>query len=98
MRAEDPDLTERFARLTCSLSLASILSRVNVEAEARQRVVAEWRAVFPGADLNDAKFDPLIKAIELWGEHLVALRAAQDQEVVDRALHDKLVAYERVRS
>lgn len=74
------------------------LDPMNVEAEAWQRVVAEWRAVFPGVDLNDAKFNPLVKAIELWGEQLVALRSTQEPAVIDGALDDKKIGYEQVRT
>ena len=50
------------------------------EWDAWQLVVKHW----PG-DINDPLFTPLVKAIQLWGEYLTALRLTQDKEIVTRA-------------
>ena len=66
------------------------------EHEAWQKVVEEWNVLHPqpgGFNLNGKICQPLVKAIELWGERLVGLRVQQDS--VDRviALQDKINAY-----
>lgn len=69
------------------------------EYDAWQAVVAEWRAhpALKDLDLNDATFNPLARAIELWGERLTALRVTQTPEQRAKALDDHKIAYEQVR-
>lgn len=63
------------------------------EHEAWLVFVEEWKKVFPNEDMNDSKFNPLIKSIEAWAEFLVVIRSQQDS--VDRviALQGKINAY-----
>ena len=69
------------------------------EYEAWQQVVAEWRKHPSLAELNmnDPSFNPLIRAIELWGERLTALRLQQTSDERAQALDGHLVAYEQAR-
>lgn len=69
------------------------LGPMNDEAEAWQVVVAEWRRLFPTVDMNDAGSDRFVRAVELWGEYLVALRSTQPPTGVAIARADKLGAY-----
>lgn len=73
----------------------------NDEHEAWLDFVKEWNLLHPqpaGFNLNAKICNPLVKAIEVWGERLVALRVQQDD--VDRviALQDKLNAYADAKS
>lgn len=68
------------------------------EWEAWQDVVAEWRALVPGLDLNDTRCSPLVRAVELWAEKLVALRLAQDPVTRHNACAEKHHAYDAVRT
>jgi hypothetical protein len=51
-----------------------------LEYEAWKSVARCW----PG-DINDQKFNNVLKAIRVWGERLSALRRTQPSETVDRA-------------
>lgn len=73
------------------------MDAMNAEGDAWQVVVAEWRKLFPqpsGFDFNAPICNPLVKAIELWGENLALLRSMQTEEVVENAMHDKMAAYD----
>jgi len=48
---------------------------IEAEYSAWQDVVNEFKLI--GEDINNIKFDILIKTIQLWAEHLVALRQKQ---------------------
>lgn len=68
------------------------MDRMRVEWLAWQAVVAEWRSLnLP--DMNAPECEPLIRAIELWGEELVRLRATQTPDIVAEALKDRKRAY-----
>lgn len=43
------------------------------EHEAWKRAMDEWKKLRLG-DLNDERYNPFVRAIEAWGEHLVVLR------------------------
>lgn len=49
------------------------------EHEAWLEFVRAFRKVFPGVDLNDSKYTPMIRRIEFWGETLVNLRLNQTE-------------------
>jgi hypothetical protein len=57
---------------------------MHAEWEAWQEVAKEFSAVV--GDINDKRFNPLTKAICVWGEKLHALRATQTPETVEKAL------------
>lgn len=73
--------------------------QMTAEYDAWQRFVAEWRACPPlaGIDLNDSDITPVVHAIEVWGERLVALRMKQTRDERQRAIDDKTAAYVQVR-
>ncbi len=56
--------------------------------------MAEFNRVFPDADINDERFNPLVRALELWGERLVALRVMLPH-TIDKALEEHVLAYVR---
>jgi hypothetical protein len=58
-----------------------------------QKVVHEFRAM--SIDLNEERWNPLARSLELWGDELALLRSVQAPEVLDSALEDKRSAYER---
>jgi hypothetical protein len=62
------------------------------EYAAWQAVVMECRRL--GIDMNEPKYNRLIKAVCVWGERLHALRANQREDQVDRALISYLDQYE----
>lgn len=68
--------------------MLALMEAQEKEHEAWRVAMDEWRAAFPDADPNDKQYDPLIKAIELWGERLVALRIT-DPDTITRALDSK---------
>lgn len=49
-------------------------------------------------DLNDGSWGPVFRAIEHWGEELVALRLEQEPEARDRARDQRRENYEAVRT
>jgi hypothetical protein len=57
-----------------------------------QNVMAEWKRTI-GTDVDDKRYDPLIKAIEAWGELLVDLRLTQTETQRTVARAEKLGAY-----
>jgi len=63
---------------------------MNSEWEAWQDVVREFRKV--RIDVNDPRFDLLMKYIRIWGEYLVSLRVDQSEEVRQSAMSDALAA------
>lgn len=64
------------------------------EWEAWQTFVQEWnRLNIP--DINDPLYNPLVNALRLWGEELVALRLIQEGTVRGTALVEARQAYER---
>lgn len=67
-----------------------------IEHEAWLCVVKEWRETFPDHDFNDPMFAPIIKAIEYWGETLVALREYHEPSECERILAEKRAEYEGV--
>jgi hypothetical protein len=67
------------------------------EYEAWRNVMAEWLAAdLPG--INDSKWNPLVRAIELWGECLVSLRLSQSPEDRFQILSEAVAKYEAVRT
>ena len=60
------------------------------EWEAWRDVVKLW----PG-DMNESKWNPLVRAIERWGEILVELRMTQTSEIVNDAKNDAEKGYAR---
>jgi hypothetical protein len=62
---------------------------MRAEYDAWRHVVQHW----PGS-IDDPKFNKLVKAIELWGEYLVALRMNQDALKRARILLKKKERYE----
>lgn len=73
------------------MSFLDNLPRMNAEFEAWKQVVKQFRAL--GFDINDARFNPLVKAVHAWGEELVSLRVKQSEELRARALSQARVAY-----
>jgi hypothetical protein len=43
-------------------------------------------------DINEAKWTPLIRAIEFWGEELARLRSTQEEKVIRHAWEEKETA------
>jgi hypothetical protein len=52
-----------------------------MEHDAWLKAIEEFRKAFPDADPNDEQFNPLFRALELWGERLVALRFTMPETV-----------------
>ena len=65
---------------------------IHEEWEAWQLVVKEFNASV--GDIN--AYDPLVKAIQLWGEKLVKLRVSQSPEEREKALSDNQQRYDMV--
>jgi len=63
------------------------------EWEAWQTVVKDW----PG-DINDPRFNRVVKAIQLWGEHLASLRVAQPPGVREKAQEAAGSSYEKAKA
>jgi hypothetical protein len=57
---------------------------MRTEWQAWQDVNAECKLL--GIDMNEHKYDCLIKAIKVWGEQLAALRDTQSVEAAAKAL------------
>lgn len=69
----------------------------DAEHGAWLQFVAEWRAAgLP--DMNDPSMTAVAKAIEVWGEHLVALRSQQSPKERAAAMLDKVAMYDRFRT
>lgn len=68
---------------------------MNTEYDAWQDVVKEFRNL--SMDMNDKRYDPLIKSVCVWGERLHALRAEQSAKVVETALIQYLDQYETAK-
>jgi len=84
-----PDMT--------AFDLAQQIGFQSAEYDAWRTFVAEWRAAgLP--DMNSEAMTPVIKAVEVWAEHLVALRAQQTPEQRAAALLDKHAVYDLVRT
>lgn len=62
--------------------------QAKAEWDAWQLVVKHW----PG-NIDDPQFNTLVKAIQLWGEYLVALRVTQDEAMRDKARADYHARY-----
>ena len=84
----DPDMT--------AFDIAQQFGFQEAEYQAWQTFVAEWRnAGLP--DMNSDAMAPVIKAVEVWAENLVALRCAnQTPQQRAQAMVDKLSMYENV--
>ncbi len=54
------------------------------EWSAWQAVVKEFRGIV--GDINDKKYDPLVKLLRLWGERLAVFRRSQTVEQVKMAI------------
>lgn len=59
------------------------------EWNAWQDVVKDWRKIV--GDINDPKYTPLVRSIQVWGEYLVALR--EDQGDAEKARDDADAAW-----
>jgi len=79
-----------------AFDLAQQMGFQSAEYDAWKTFVAEWRAAgLP--DMDDASMTPVIKAVEVWAEMLVALRCAnQDAQGRAIAMLDKITAYKLV--
>lgn len=76
------------------MSFLDTLPEMDAEYEAWQDFVTEWRALgLPDMD----ECDPLIRAIELWGERLAAFRLVQTPEQRATALADHVKSYEEAK-
>ncbi len=64
---------------------------MRIEWDAWQGVCREFRAVV--GEINDAKYNPLTRAIQLWGERLAALRAEQGPALAERAAREAVENY-----
>lgn len=71
------------------------LGLMQYEWKGWQDVVREFNRAIPSG-INDPQFNPLIKAIQLWGEKLTKLRTAQDEKVREKAFRDYEDAYNAV--
>ena len=67
------------------------LEEMHNEYDAWQNVVAECQRL--GIDMNQEKYNRLIKSICVWGERLHALRATQRADQVQAALNSYEAAY-----
>jgi hypothetical protein len=65
------------------------VKQMNAEWQAWQVVVERFKQ--HNIDMNEPKYNQLIRAIELWGEELALLRRDQPLETVNRA-HKQRVA------
>lgn len=72
---------------------ADEIKRSNDEHKAWLLFVQEWRLLNPGADINEAKYDPMIRAIQAWGELLVDIRVHQSDVQKGIARADALANY-----
>lgn len=82
--------------MSAAFDLAQMLGFQNAEYDAWQTFVAEWRiAGLP--DMNGPEMQATIKAVEVWAEHLVALRSQQTPHERAQALLDKVAMYDFVR-
>lgn len=61
-----------------------------VEWQAWQLVVSRFGALV--GSINDPQYDPLVKAIEAWGELLVELRLTQSETQRTMARQERLLA------
>lgn len=64
------------------------------EWDAWQVVVAEWKTAC--GDINDPKFNRLVRSLRLWGENLAIMRSTQKKQNRDWALRDAQEAYDRI--
>jgi hypothetical protein len=56
------------------------------EHDAWKDACSELLRLLPaGADLDFAKYDPVVRSIQRWGERLVRVRRHQDDDTIDRA-------------
>ena len=62
------------------------------EWEAWQRVAAIWPGT-PLPDMNHPRWNLLVRAIQCWGENLVALRVRQTEAIREQALTDAVDRY-----
>lgn len=66
------------------------------EYEAWKAVVAEWQRLrLP--DFNGERATPLVRAIELWGERIAALRSFATPEDRVKWLAEAVTKYDRAR-
>lgn len=72
------------------------LDAMHIEWQAWQDVNSECKAL--GIDMNEQKYDCLIKAVKVWGEQLAALRDTQSLEVTAKALTMYLEDYEQAKN
>jgi len=72
------------------------IAMMNYEWKGWQDVVFEFKSL--GIDVNDARYNPVVKAIQLWGEKLHRLRAEQEPRIVEKALLDYERQYSEVAS
>ncbi len=75
-----------------------LMPLMTAEHNAWGQVVMELGQLVPNLDVNAPAVRPLMSAMELWGEYLVALRTEQDPGIRARALQEHQDAYERIRS
>jgi hypothetical protein len=71
------------------------------EHEAWLQLVKEWDRLHPqpaGFNLNAPICNSLVRAIELWGEQLVALRVLQSPEEIRKIRQEKADAYHETLS
>lgn len=84
-----PDMT--------AFDLAQMRGFQAAEFDAWHVFVAEWKAAgLP--DMNTAEMTVVIKAVEVWAEHLVALRSQQTPQQRAQALLDKTEMYDHYRA
>lgn len=69
-----------------------LFSEMHAEYESWQNVVKECRRL--GIDMNQPKYNRLIRAIAVWGESLSALRMTQPEQSVAAAKADYKAQYE----
>lgn len=72
---------------------AAPMNEGHYEIDGWHCVVAEWRQLVPDLDWNSPQVNGLVRAIEMWGERLVALRLTQDDETRRRAHIEKEKRY-----
>jgi len=66
------------------------LKQMNDEWQAWQGVVGQFKRL--EIDINQERYNPLVRAIELWGEELARLRRKQPLEICDKAYSEKAKA------
>lgn len=72
------------------------LEQSHAEAAAWETVVAELKHLLPaGADINFEKYDPVVRAIQLWGEKLYQVRRRCTPTAIDNAYAEAHAAYQR---